>query len=137
MRRSVYVASPFSGDPHGNVDRARRWVKWLMEREPDVAFQCSWMTLAMVLDDSDPEHRERALRDCVTLAGACDGIVLVGGRVSPGMTLELDACIAGGGVVYDLTSLGADPLGVTAELTLAMSEWGGPLNYGALAWEAA
>ena len=42
-RPRAYLAHPFSGDPHGNLQRARRWLRWLMGREPGVAFECSWM----------------------------------------------------------------------------------------------
>ncbi len=135
MKRVAYLAAPFSGDPHGNLERAERWVRWLMAREPDVAVQCSWMTLVRVLDDGSPMQRERALADCETLAMTCDWIVLVGGRVTAGMERELTACIHGGGVVADLTSLGADPIGITVEQEIAVARLGA-LEWGAGQWEA-
>jgi hypothetical protein len=133
-RPRAYLAAPFSGDPHGNLQRARRWLRWLVDREPDVAFECSWMTYADVLDDTVPEHRARALVDCEANAHGCDWIVLVGGRVTSGMQREMEAVIAGGGCVADLTSLGADPLGLIEPEIL---EQIGPLHWGAARWEAA
>lgn len=132
MRRQVaYLAHPFTGDPHGNVERARRWLAWLMEREPTVAVQCSWITLAGVPALTE----ERALVDCEALASMCDWIVLVGGRVSAGMERELTACIEGGGIVADLTSLGPDPLGITAAQAKSVARLGA-LEWGAGQWEA-
>jgi hypothetical protein len=130
-RRVVYLAAPFTGDPGGNLERARRWVAWLMEREPDVAVQCSWMALGEVPRD----QVERVLLDCEALAATCEWIVLVGGRVTAGMERELQACIEGGGYVADLTSLGPDPLGVAAAQEAAVARLGA-LEWGAGQWEA-
>ena len=49
------------------------------------------------------------------------------------MQREMDAVIAGGGCVADLTSLGADPLGVVVPAGLLEI---GPLNWGAGMWAA-
>lgn len=105
----VYLAHPVSGDVLGNMKRARRWLRWLMENEPDTAFCVPWLPLLDVCDDASDAERARCLRDDINIAGRCDGIVLCGGRVSNGMSLELGAVVASGGWVVDLTRLGKDP----------------------------
>ncbi|MDQ3276637.1 MAG: hypothetical protein M3Q39_16805 [Actinomycetota bacterium] len=105
----VYLAHPLGGDVEGNAARARRWLRWLMDSEPSVAFCCPWLPFVDVGDDDSPPARARGLRDDVAIAARCDGIVLCGGDVTPGMQLELDAVVAAGGWVADLTFLGAEP----------------------------
>lgn len=140
MTRSIYVAHPLSGDIHGNAERARRWLRWLLDHEPHVAFAVPWLPYVDVLDDANPAHRDRALRDCAAWATRCNGIVLVGGRRSPGMQIEIDACLDEGGEVYDLTALGPDPLAIdrtTIEQVVGYHEYYGvgPLAWGARQWE--
>jgi hypothetical protein len=109
-RKVFYVAHPVSGDVDGNIKRAFQWLRWLRRQDSRSAYQAPW--IAAILsgeDDSDPRARERGLLDCEATAAKCDGIVLVGGRISVGMARERDACIAGGGVVVNLTHLGEEP----------------------------
>lgn len=121
MTEVVYLAHPLGGEVDANAARARRWLRWLMDREPDVAFCCPWLPFVDVgypdekrgpgaIDpDSMPEYRNRCLRDDIAIARLCGGIVLVGGRVSPGMQQEADAVRESGGFVIDLTMLGDEP----------------------------
>lgn len=109
MTEVVYLAHPVSGDAIGNAARARLWLRWLMDSEPDVAFCAPWLPYLDVCDDDDPAQRERCLRDDLSIAVRCDGIVLVGGRISSGMKLERDAVLNAGGWSADLTSLGLSP----------------------------
>jgi len=111
----VYLAHPLGGDVDANAARARRWLRWLMDTCPQYAFCCPWLPFVDVgypddkrgpgaIDpDSMPEYRARCLRDDIAIAARCDGIVLVGDRVSPGMAQERDAVVASGGWVADLT----------------------------------
>lgn len=110
MTQVVYLAHPVSGDVAANIARAMRWLRWLMDNEPDVAFCCPWLPYLDVLNEDNAEHRARGLRDDVEIAKRCDGIVLCGGRLSGGMALERDAVIAAGGFVIDLTGFGDEPV---------------------------
>lgn len=125
--RTIYVAHPFGGDI-ANAERARLWLRWLLDHEAGVRFSASWLAYSDVLSGSDPAHKERAIRDCLVAAADCDGIVLVGGHVSTGMRQERDACLRGGGIVYDLTPLGAHPLGISTTTQIEIQQ------VGPLAW---
>lgn len=123
-RLVYYVAHPISGDVDGNIKRALKWLAWLRrgsnftaardalahQPQTSVTFTMPWVAaLLSGEDDNDPAQRERGLQDCEATAAKCDGIVLVGGRVSTGMARERAAVVAAGGTVVDLTNLGIDP----------------------------
>lgn len=116
-RRVWYMAHPVAGDVAGNLARAHRWLRWLMDCCPDDAVIAPWIPGVVVGDDSDPAQRQRGLLDCAATSARCDGVILVGGRVSTGMAIERDAAIAAGREVRDLTVLGDEPpAGVTVTL---------------------
>lgn len=129
---TAYVAHPLSGDLVGNVTRVRMWLRFLLEAEPDVAFGCPWLPYVEVLDDGVPAHRARGLRDCLAFVPKFDGIVLVGGKISSGMRLELDVAETAGLWVADLTNWGRFPPGTgLAEVSRAV----GMLADGRARWE--
>ena len=100
----VYLAHPLGAGPDRKANRANaaRWVAWatLVHR---VAVVADWITLSGELSE---EHRELGLRCDLALIDRCDEIWLVGGRVSPGMQIELDHARTGDLVVVDLTHMG-------------------------------
>lgn len=97
--------------------RALRWIRWRTER-CDVALCAPWIPYVETLPDGG-EWRERGLRDDCAMVARCDGIILVGGRISSGMARERDAAIVSHPVmagalpmdalVVDLTPLGPEP----------------------------
>lgn len=91
-----------------NVARAMRWLRWIWN-ETQVAVIAPWLAHVQLLDDRNPEHRERGLRDNAATAARCHGIIWTGGDVSQGMAREADACKAGGGRVVNITGLGYEP----------------------------
>lgn len=112
-----------------NLDRAMRWLAWLRRSFPETTFIAPW--IAAVLsgeDDADPAQREAGLRDAEAVIERCDGIVLVGPRISDGMRREMEHGQRRGSLdwpsvergiaavtefaVYDLTGYSADPPGV-------------------------
>lgn len=94
----VYVAHPFGGDAD-NVEMMKRWMRWLLENAPEVAWIAPWMIDAMVLDDKQPNVRAQALQRCIANARNSDAVLLLGPRVSDGMFEE---CF-GARKVIDLT----------------------------------
>lgn len=110
-RQVWYMAHPVAGDVEGNLARAERWLGWLMQRNTDTAYIAPWISQVRVGDDADPAQRDRGLLDCEAAAARCDGIVLVGGRVSTGMRREAEAAKRAGRPVVDLTTLGELPPG--------------------------
>lgn len=108
--RLVYVAHPVAGDVTANIARALRWLKWLAAGDPEIAFIAPWIAAIMSgEDDNDPESRARGLRHDCEAVRRCDGLVLVGGRVSSGMAVESNAAKAAGIPVMDLTYMGDEP----------------------------
>jgi hypothetical protein len=105
----VYMAHPIGGDPEGNLARARRWMRWILDHYPMVAVCVPWLPYVEVLDDYDPEHRDRGVRDDLEILKRCDEVWLVGDRVSPGMEAEKWLAISLGKVVVDFTQTGLVP----------------------------
>jgi hypothetical protein len=106
-RRILYMAHPVGGDVPGNVRRALDWLASLRRSEPNVTIIAPWLaSLASGENDADPVARERGMIDCETVVARCDGLILVGGRISAGMQRELAAAVAADIDVDDLTKLG-------------------------------
>lgn len=106
----AYLCHPVSGDVQGNIARALRWLEYMRRSEPEVATVAPWIAgLLSGEDDDNPNARARAIRECAAMAARCDRVILCGGRVSAGMAIERDACVAAGGSVVDLTHLGEEP----------------------------
>ncbi len=100
----IYMAHPFGGDPR-NLDRAKRWLAWLVAEFPRNAYICHWVLECEFLDDSDPAVRGAALeRDC-EIVSRCDAVLLVGGTISAGMKQEADRARA----VLNLSMIGTEP----------------------------
>lgn len=108
--RVLYMCAPVSGDIAGNLARAKRWLRWLNAAPAyqDAAVICPWMTDLEVLPlrDDGQEERERGMQKCEATAARCDGVILVGGRISNGMAREAAASRAAGKRVIDMTGIG-------------------------------
>ena len=90
----------------GNLARAKRWRKWLVETFPQHAFIAPWIEeIEIIGSDGTPVERERGLlRDCAWAARS-DAVILVGGRVGSGGLREGQAAPR----IADLTALGVEP----------------------------
>jgi hypothetical protein len=66
-----------------------------------------WILLSSTWDET-PELRALGLEIDKALIDVCYGVILCGSRVSPGMAIERDHCIATGGHVINLTHFGWD-----------------------------
>jgi hypothetical protein len=118
--RVVYVAHPLGSgiDRERNRINASKWCAWLAKTY-GVAPVADWITLSGQWDES-PENRDLGLRIDVELVKRCDEIILVGGRVSPGMAIEAEAARTHGIVVVDLTHLGYEVPGWSTESAAGM-----------------
>ncbi len=127
----VYVAHPLGGNIDRNVERVKRWLAFLVTREPNVSFVVPWLPYVDVFRSiagprqSDQGHplRDRFMRDNLEIAraiGATEdgGIVLCGPRCSTGMGQEWRATHSEGGWVSDLILEHADPLEVSLDRIL-------------------
>lgn len=109
----LYMAHPVAGDVPANLARAKRWLRWLRRAMPDAVVVAPWLHDLEVLeeDDNDPHVRATGLRRDCAVVSRCDGLVLVGGRVSSGMREERDTAEAQSKLVLDLTGMGNEPPG--------------------------
>jgi hypothetical protein len=89
---------------HENLTSATRWLRWFVEHT-DWAICAPWIPYVQALNDATSSHRQRGLRDDCLMAERCDGIVLVGGRLSSGMEREMVAVKGKGGFVLDFLEL--------------------------------
>lgn len=102
-----------------NLDSAMRWLSWLRKSFPETTFIAPWIANIMAgEDDLDPKQHEAGLLDACAVIERCDGIVLVGRRISSGMRREMEHGVADHAyrsshvaplLVYDLTSMGKEP----------------------------
>jgi hypothetical protein len=107
--RLMYMAHPLGAEEPRrteNIARAHRWLRWLIEVQPQWSITALWLNYAQVLDET---WRARGLRDTKVALERCDGIVLVGGVMSPGMGMERDRMVRLGRPCFDLTALGPEP----------------------------
>lgn len=84
----IYVAHPFGGDMV-KLAAAEQWVAYLCRSFPAI-FWAPWIPLCRHWPDSG-ESRKRGLELDLAAVRRSYGVILVGGEVSPGMTLERDA----------------------------------------------
>lgn len=106
-----YVAHPLGQGTvrEYNSARALRWLRWLLTEHPAYAFSMPWYPYTLVM--TEVEGRDRGLRDDIRTVGSVDGIVLVGGVLSPGMSQELETAVMLGKKVISYLHLGAEPPG--------------------------
>lgn len=114
----IYMAHPVGQPPHrdANIERAKRWFHWLVSSFDDVAIMVPWLPYVTTLDES-PTNRTRGIRDDLQCLKCGDGIVAVGGVMSPGMQGEMDlAADLDLRTQRDWTWLGIEPPPVLTEL---------------------
>lgn len=91
-----------------NLARARRWLAALRAEVPGDVFVAPWIDELEENPehDTDPDKRDRGIAQNIAMIhGVCDGVVLVGGKITPGMQREADAAQN----VWDRTALGEEP----------------------------
>ena len=109
------VAPSGSATIADNLAAARRWLRTLIRLWPAVSLSAAWLPYLDVLDDGNPDDRDRGIRDGLAVAERCDGIVLTGVELSRGMAAELDVVRRAGGFVVDLVGVDLDDHGTIRE----------------------
>lgn len=84
----VYVASAYSGDVDGNIEKAKQYCRFALEQgqiplAPHLMFP-------QFMNDDNPDERELALFMAVILLGKCDELWVFGDNVSEGMSVEIE-----------------------------------------------
>ncbi len=104
----TYIAHPVGSDPverKKNLENVQKWFLWLIHHT-DWTLNVPWFIYVSNLDET---YRKRAMRDDLAILNTCNAIVLVGGRISEGMSEELGLAQAKGLRVFDLTKHGYSP----------------------------
>lgn len=113
----VYMAHPVGHGPVRalNVQRAKLWVRTLVQTVEHCMFSAPWLPYVEVLDEET--YRERGMRDDLHALMVHHAITSVGGLFSPGMCTEweLFGSITPSRPRVDLTMLPANPLELTAQ----------------------
>jgi hypothetical protein len=86
MKPLIYVAHPYGGCPEA-LDRAELWLDRLSTLMVRALFWAPWIQLCRLWPDAG-ETRERGLELDLACVARSDGVLMVGGKVSPGMQLE-------------------------------------------------
>ena len=105
-KQIIYVAHPVSGDVKANCDKVLQWLRWLTAADPSRIYIAPWVGEVLAHLDLDPipdDFYDRVLSDDEEVVSRCDGILLVGGRMSTGMTRELAAARRADKAVFDMT----------------------------------
>jgi hypothetical protein len=86
----IYVAAPVSGDPVGNTQRAIRWVRWFVEKDPTRIYIAPWVAevLGFASEALPAGFYQHVLDDDVEVVARCSGLVGVAGKWSGGMLQE-------------------------------------------------
>lgn len=105
-RPVIYVAHPLGSGPDREQNRqnAARWCAWVAESS--AAPVADWIVLSGVWTE---DKRALGLEVDFALIERCHAVVLVGGRVSPGMQLEADHGEEHDVPAIDLTDMGEEP----------------------------
>ena len=87
FRPIVYICSPYAGDIAGNVDAARRYSRFAVDKgyipiAPHLLFP-------QFLDDNNPTDRELGLFFGNALMSKCAEVWVFGSRISSGMEAEI------------------------------------------------
>lgn len=87
FRPVVYVCSPFSADPVGNAEQARRYCRFAVDTgyvplAPHLFFP-------QFLDDGIPEERELGMFMAIIMLTKCAELWVFGDRITKGMSQEI------------------------------------------------
>ena len=84
----VYICSPFKGDVKTNIQNARRYSRFAVDR--GVIPLAPHLLFPQFMDDSDPAERQKALSMGLALLAKCRELWCFGPYISYGMSLELE-----------------------------------------------
>lgn len=89
FRPIVYICSPYAGDIAGNVEAARRYSRFAVDKgyipiAPHLLYP-------QFLDDADPDERELGIFFGNAIMSKCSEVWVFGSRISAGMQAETDA----------------------------------------------
>lgn len=88
FRPIVYICSPYSGDTERNIENARKYSRFAVDRHclpitPHIYF-------TQFMDDCIPEERDTAMFMNLVLMSKCVELWVFGDNISAGMKSEID-----------------------------------------------
>jgi hypothetical protein len=91
----AYIAHPIGGDVAANIEKVKRIIHDIMITRPHVVPFAHYMVDLMVLDDNNPQERQRGIDNDHELMrrGFIDELWLYGDHISRGMADEIDLAI--------------------------------------------
>lgn len=105
-----YLAHPVSGASgavRANLESAIRWLRYFQDQDPTRHYVAPWVACVMANLDRDVHpgtpFYDECLRADQEMVRRCNGVVMVGGRVSEGMARERACAELYGRGVVDLS----------------------------------
>ena len=87
FRPVVYVCSPFSGDPSGNAEKARRYCRFAVDT--GYAPFAPHLFFPQFLDDENPDERELGMFMAIIMLTKCAELWVFGDPITKGMSQEI------------------------------------------------
>lgn len=87
FRPLVYICAPYSGDVEENKNRAIAFAKFFYEMGN---IPVTTHLLFPFLDDTNEEARVTAIFMDIVLMGKCQEVWVLGERITPGMSIEIE-----------------------------------------------
>ena len=102
FRPVVYVCSPFSGDPAGNAEKARRYCRFAVDN--GYAPFAPHLFFPQFLDDDIPEERELGLFMAIIMLTKCAELWVFGEQITRGMAQEIRKAESRGMIIRYFTT---------------------------------
>lgn len=102
FRPVVYVCSPFSGDPAGNAEKARRYCRFAVDN--GYAPFAPHLFFPQFLDDGIPEERELGLFMAIIMLTKCAELWVFGEQITRGMAQEIRKAESRGMIIRYFTT---------------------------------
>lgn len=100
-----YLAHPVTPDEHytfeENIEHALEIARILYAE--DIYVDLPWYPIVHILDNNDPKHLEIGLKIVTQIASERDGVIMVGHKISKGMSREADTAKDNWKPVYNCT----------------------------------
>lgn len=102
FRPVVYVYSPFSGDPAGNVEKAQHYCRFAVDS--GYAPFAPHLFFPQFLDDGIPEERELGLFMAIIMLTKCAELWVFGEQITRGMAQEIRKAESRGMIIRYFTT---------------------------------
>lgn len=132
------VGSAEPGGQDQNVRDTKAFCRAILDEDPPWTLCVPWLLRAELTADDHPSSRARALDEALSALVTCDGLLLAGPVLSPGMRTELRMAVLSGIPIVNMVGLSVEQVAAMVRLHAAAPE-AGPLklNWGTrVAYEA-